>query len=224
MNLQSKIMQAEASLSLKKLLFRTKRCQKHEVDIAEDFLNSLLIDAETENIGTMVMPLPTFEASITKIETPIVEKVGNYDELQAELSATAKKLSDELGDISNEIVASYKRNPAENVKVLMNAAIAKRAEIETVWDKKKFLERDGYLKVVVEENSEESEKVFEEKLVLAGKRKQIKDQIYKLEKKIADPTKHVKFNKVEVKTLEWQKELMVLENELETLELKISTK
>lgn len=223
MNLQSEIMQAEASLNLKKLLFRTKRCQKHEVDIAEDYLNSLLIDAE--NIGTMVMPLPTFEASITKIETPIVvEKVGNYDELQAELSATAKKLSDELGDISNEIVASYKRNPAENVKVLMNAAIAKRAEIETVWDRKKFLERNGYLKVVVEENSEEAEKVFEEKLVLAGKRKQIKDQIYKLEKKIADPTKHVKFSKVEVKTLEWKKELMVLENELETLELKISTK
>ena len=76
------------------------------------------------------------------------------------------------------------------------------------------MERNGYLpqepQAPVQSSSEPLEK-FE----LQQKRKQIRDQILKLEKKIADPTKHVRFHKVEQKMMEWQKQLLIYKEELE---------
>lgn len=221
MNLPSEIMQAEAFLQLKRIMFKAKRCAKHEVEQAEDKLNELLIDVENVgDISVMVMPLPESPKIVQMYEG------SNYDRLQAELTAEAKRLSDEQADVSNAIVAAYRESPNVAVPQLMAEAISLKAQAEKVWDKKKFLERNGYLKDEVDEveNTKESTEVFEKRIISAGKRKLVKDQIYKLEKKIADPTKHVKFNKVEGKLADWNKELLVLQDELRRIDLEIATK
>jgi hypothetical protein len=221
MNLQNEIMQAEAFLQLKKIMYKAKRCTKRDVEDAEDKLNALLID--TENIGdisVMVMPLPEIPKIVQRYEG------SNYEKLQAELTAEAKRLSDEQAAVSNQIVASYRENPLLPVPELMAQAIALKKDIEKVWDKKYFLERNRYLKDEVDEveDEKESNEIFEKRIISAGKRKLVKDQIYKLEKKIADPTKHVKFNKVEGKLIEWNKELLILQDDLRKIEIDMATK
>lgn len=47
----------------------------------------------------------------------------------------------------------------------------------------------------------------------------IQTQIGKLEKKIADPTKHVRYQKAEEKVNEWRKALMICQEELSRINL-----
>jgi hypothetical protein len=244
--MEEKIMQAEAVLSLKRMLFKSNRCTKADFEKAEDSLNQLLIDRDlavlkvSKDIRSVVsnspavskeyripaaMVMPFSEIPELKKHIP-VQKVANYEELQAELTAEAKRLTDEQAMVSNRIVASYREDRTLNVKGLMSEAIGLRGNIEDVFDKKKFLERNGFMKVEIAkvENTEESKAFMESKILLSSKRKQVKDQIYKLQKKIDNPTQHVKFDRVELKMVVWEKELMVLESELAQINLEIATK
>jgi hypothetical protein len=229
--METNIMQAEGLLRLKKMLFKANRCTQTDVDAAEDALNALLIDiaSPAKLLTPKVKPIPVMNV-MPFVALPEVkisgERVDNYEELQAGFSAEAKMFKDAQAETSNAIVASYRANPEINVKGLMQEAIGLRTQVEGIWDKKMYLTRNGHLKaeVLAEETVEESEEVFQHKYVLAGKRKLIKDQIYKLEKKINDPTKHVKFDKAEAKINVWRKELMILQNDLQLLNLEIATK
>ena len=215
MNLDTEIMQAELALNLKKTLFKANRCTQYEIDQATDHLNTLRLakqgytSEQTAQAHVTHAPKQTALGVLPLVGTP-------YQESQAALSKQAKQLSDQQAIASNQLVAAYQQNPKQNVYGLMQNALTLRRQVEDVWDKKKFLERNGYLpeepQAPLQSSSEPLEK-FEQQ----QKRKQIKDQILKLEKKIADPTKHVRFHKVEQKMIEWQKQLLIYREELENL-------
>ncbi len=214
MNLDTEIMQAELALNLKKTLFKANRCTQYEIDQATDHLNTLRLakqgytSEQTAQAHVTHAPKQTALGVLPVVGTP-------YQESQAALTKQAKQLSDEQAATSNQLVAAYQQNPKQNVYGLMQNALTLRRQVEDVWDKKKFLERNGYLPDEPETAQSSSEPL--ERFEQQQKRKQIKDQILKLEKKIADPTKHVRFHKVEQKMIEWQKQLLIYREELENL-------
>ncbi|MEA5427500.1 hypothetical protein [Arcicella lustrica] len=108
---------------------------------------------------------------------------------------------------------------------LMKQAIVLINQIENIWDKKKYLQRNGSLppdtSLATESEQVESEESRLKRMALQQQRKLIKDQIGKLEKKIADPTKHVRYQKAEEKVNEWRKALMICQEELSEINLKL---
>lgn len=110
---------------------------------------------------------------------------------------------------------------------LMKQAIVLRNQIENIWDKKKYLQRNGSLMPESTSGTEseqvESEESRLKRMALQQERKLIKDQIGKLEKKIADPTKHVRYQKAEEKVNEWRKALMICKEELSRVNLDLNT-
>lgn len=198
-------------LSLKKQLFKAKRCTLEELERAEDTLTAL----EQEREG--------FEEQIVQtISKTTLSNANNYDEYQAELSREATKLSAEQAYISNQIVAAYQAK-AVSAGGLMKQAIVLRNQIENIWDKKKYLQRNGSLppetSLGAEPEQVESEESRLKRMALQQQRKLIKDQIGKLDKKIADPTKHVRYQKAEEKVNEWRKALMICQEELSRINL-----
>lgn len=241
MTIEQKIMQAEAALSYKQLLYKNKRCKESDVNLALDIVNNLRLEQQGDfapvqeevpvkkwtNVDRLARILASgmgkLDQSSDKSDVSVViEKANNYDELQAGLSAEAKKLKDKQGEMSNLIVEKYKSG-ANGSGGLMAQAIELRKGIEEIWDKKKFLEKNGSLPpeevniIDVEVNKELQDK----RMAWQYERKLIKDQIYKLAKKIKDPTKHVSFNKVELKMIDWRKEMLILEAKLADFNLKI---
>ena len=213
MNLEGRIMQAQMVLSLKKQLFKAKRCTSEELERAEDALTAL----EQESEG--------FEEQVVQtISETTLSNAKNYDEYQAELSREATKLSAEQAHISNQIVAAYQAK-AMSAGGLMKQAIVLRNQIENIWDKKKYLQRNGSLppetSLGAVPEQVESEESRLKRMALQQQRKLIKDQIGKLEKKIADPTKHVRYQKAEEKVNEWRKALMICQEELSEINLKL---
>lgn len=213
MNLEGRIMQAQMVLSLKKQLFKAKRCTSEELERAEDALTAL--EQESEGFEEQVIQ-PINETSLSNAK--------NYDEYQAELSREATKLSAEQAHISNQIVAAYQAK-AVSAGGLMKQAIVLRNQIENIWDKKKYLQRNGSLppetSLATESEQVESEESRLKRMALQQQRKLIKDQIGKLDKKIADPTKHVRYQKAEGKVNEWRKALMICQEELSEINLKL---
>ncbi len=219
MNLDTEILQAELALNLKKTLFKANRCTQSEIDQATDHLNTLRL-AKQGYPSEQTAQTPITQAP-KQAALEVLPLVGtSYQETQAALTKQAKQLSDEQAIASNQLVAAYQQDSKQNVYGLMQNALTLRRQVEDVWDKKKFLERNGYLpqepQVPVQSSSEHLER-FE----LQQKRKQIRDQILKLEKKIADPTKHVRFHKVEQKMIEWQKQLLIYREELDKISISI---
>lgn len=215
MLLQNRIMQAEMLLTLKQTLLKAKRCTQTEVDYAHDELLALRLEAQGHGTAKHTPMANTNDHSQAK----------SYDEYQAELSKQAKQLTDQQAGISNQLVAAYQHSPTQNMALLMQQAIALRNEAEKVWDKKKFLERNGYLpaestfEAVLEET--ETPENHLRKMAFQQERKLIKDQLLKLEKKIADPTKYVKYHKAEEKVNGWKKQVMIYQEQLNSLNLKL---
>lgn len=241
MSIEQKIMQAEAALSYKQLLFKNNRCKETEVNFALDIINNLRLEQQGDfapviaevpvkrwtEVDRLVRILASgtgkLDESYDKSDVSfVIEKANNYDELQAVLSEEAKKLKDKQGEISNLIVERYKSG-ANGSGGLMSQAIELRKGIEDIWDKKKFLEKNGSLpqEEVNLVDVEVSKELQDKRMAWQYERKLVKDQIYKLGKKIKDPTKHVSFNKVELKMLDWRKEMLILEAKLADLSLKI---
>ena len=240
MSIEQKIMQAEAALSYKQLLFKNNRCKESDVNFALDIVNNLRLEQQGDFAPVQEVPVKKWtnvdrlarllasgtgklDESYDKSDVnSVIEKANNYDELQAGFSAEAKKLKDKQGEMSNLIVEQYKSG-ANGADGLMSQAIKLRKGIEEIWDKKKFLEKNGCLPqeeanlVDVEVSNELQEK----RMAWQYERKLVKDQIYKLAKKIKDPTKHVNFNKVEFKMIDWRKEMLILEAKLVDFNLKI---
>ncbi len=215
MNIESRMLQAEMVLNLKRQLFKAKRCTQEELERAEDALVLLQQELEGfEKSSLFVQPV--------SLTSEIQSK--NYDEYQAELSRQAKKLSDEQANVSNQIVAAYLAK-ATNAGGLMQQAIALRSEVEKIWDKKVYLKRNGCMPAETSSQADteqvESEESRLKRMSLQQERKLIKDQIGKLDKKIADPTKHVRFHKAEEKVNEWRKQLMIYQEELSEINLKL---
>jgi hypothetical protein len=181
MNLDTEILQAELALNLKKTLFKANRCTQSEIDQATDHLNTLRLAKQgypsEQTTQTHITQAPKQAA------LEVLPLVGTpYQETQAALSKQAKQLSDEQAIASNQLVAAYKQDPKQNVYGLMQNALTLRRQVEDVWDKKKFLERNGYLPEEPQEPAQSSSEPLE-KFEQQQKRKQIKDQILKLEKR-----------------------------------------
>ena len=240
MTIEQKIMQAEAALSYKQLLFKNARCKESDVNVALDIVNNLRLEQQGDFAPVQEAPVKRWTAvdKLARILVSgtgqldencdksnislVIEKANNYDELQAGFSAEAKKLKDKQGEMSNLIVERYKSG-ANGAGGLMSQAIELRKGIEEIWDKKKFLEKNGYLpqEEVNLVDVEVSRELQDKRMAFQYERKLIKDQIYKLSKKIKDPTKHVSFHKVELKMIDWRKEMLILEAKLADFNLKI---
>lgn len=212
--LHEKLTQAEMLVNYRTMLHKANRCTKADLDKAIDELEAIRLEIE-KGITPPVAFIPPI------IETQPVE---DFDKTMYQLSADARILSKEQGEISNQIVAAY-RAGEKDVSTLMNQAISLRKQIESIWDKYYFLKRNGSLPAekAIEAGFKEveSEESRLGKLVYQQERKLIKDQILKLRKKLEDPTKYVKFDKVPVKKVAWQIELEQLNAKLEQLNINL---
>jgi hypothetical protein len=100
---------------------------------------------------------------------------------QSDLSVAADVLFREQTVISQQIIDF---DPAVPCPHLTSEAIVKRREIERIWSKKKHIERNGVVDDTEDEPEARTKDDIERLDVIAGKLPRLRDQRYKLDKKL----------------------------------------
>lgn len=227
MNLQTQIRQQQSTVQMLEKLLKVKRCSQEQVDQAQRRLVDL---QEQENFKPLVQPeadpasADRPEGSFVQNSKPEAVPSGRaalgrriegdeYASIQADLSRQADGLNRKMADLSNKL---HQIPPTAPCPELTRQILSLKAEIETIWDKKRYLERN---RVMPEEDPQQAIDlpILEEsgRFQLAYEKRRLIDLRSKLRRKLNDPK--AKPGKVH----EWETELAQCELKIQEIELKL---
>lgn len=216
MNLNHKIKQQEATVTMLKTLLKANRAKPKEVEEAVAELNRLklmpsLTDSSTPTIND---PSPNFAKGgiITADRRPdyvraIDETLAadDYTIKQKDLTMEANRLRQEQARLSNML---HKVPINQACPELTERILALQDEIEGIWDEKKFLERNVDASIpdaaplpLVAAAVPTTVESITNKAVLSVEVQKLREKRAKLKKKLADP------RAAESKLAEWRVEL-----------------
>lgn len=196
---------------LEKLL-RAKRCSQDEVDQAKHRLADL---QQQVDFKPLAVARPPVTAVIEPTPTDRAVEGDEYISLQAQLSTQADRLNRQMANLSNNL---HQVPPGANCPELTRPILQLKAEIETVWDKKRYLERNRALPAEPTETDRSADPAILEnagRFELAYQKRRLIDLRSKLKRKLADPKSKVG------KRLEWEIELAKADLEIQEIEVKL---
>ncbi|NEU67084.1 hypothetical protein [Spirosoma agri] len=221
MNLQTQISQQQSTVrSLEKLL-GAKRCTQEELDQARRRLADL---QEQVNFTPIIKPQVR-----PGLAQPVVRPVGEpvptgrriegdeYNSLQADLSKEADFLNKKMAGLSNGL---HLVPPSAPCPELVKPILELKAQIEAIWDKKRYLERNRCLPEEPTPGDDQAPALtpiltdatqFE---LVCEKRKLI-DRRSKLRKKLENPKASEK------KRFEWDMELVKTNLAIQDIDVKL---
>lgn len=230
MNLQIQIRQQQSTVQMLEKLLTAKRCSQAEVDQAKRRLADLQEQVDFKPIvvkPTVVPkvdepePIPTGESTRGRI----IEG-DEYISLQADLSKQADRLNRKMADLSNKL---HLVPPGANCPELVKPILELKAQIEVIWDKKRYLERNRVLPETAPADRSDREEPADDqeplnlpptledagRYELAYKKRRLIDQRSKLKRKLADPKAKPG------KRYEWEMELAKADLEIQEIEVKL---
>lgn len=213
MNLQTQIRQQQSTVQMLEKLLKARRCSQDEYDKAKRRLEDL---QQQENFKPLVvvterMPEPEPIAPIGRL----IEG-DEFISLQTDLSKDADRLNRKMADLSNKL---HQVPIGVSCPELTKPILELKAQIELIWDKKRYLERNHALPeeraVVIP--TEDKPLTLEEgvRLKLAYEKRRLIDLRSKLKKKLTNPKAKPG------KLLEWETELAKANLEIQEIELKL---
>jgi len=194
------LMQQQASVDMLRALVRTGRAEASELENAERRLKELeglaptapQPECRTTPVGELVemkvvRTAPIIVAAKAKPELPDRSAPNDNADtmlLSAELMSQIDKLTRRRAEACN---AMHDVPKDQDCPELMAAAMAIHNELEDVWTKYRYLERNGKLP---EQETEKAKEVSLELLKAIDERKRYAEKRSKLKKKLADPYNH----------------------------------
>lgn len=141
--------------------------------------------------------------------------VGNdeYLQLQADLSKEADQLSRQMAELSNQL---HKVPPGVACPEIVGPILTLKAQIETIWDQKRYLERNKCLPPEPEETQTTTEN-SPAKFELAYRKRRLVDLRSKLNRKMDDPKAKP------AKVQQWQEELVRTSHEIQEIDIQLAT-
>jgi hypothetical protein len=215
MDIPTLIRQQQSTVKMLEKLVGAKRASAEELAKARRRL------ADLEDQLTF-KPLPQL-AQVVATPAP-VDPTGlalgddEYTRLQGELSRDLDKLTKKQAQMSNELQLVPRHLPcADKVR----AILALKAEIEALWDKKRYLERNHRLPPdVTPETKPDALPTLpgndEARYELAYQKRRLQDQRSKLKRKLDDPKARPS------KRQEWEQELAQCELKIHEVEYRLS--
>ena len=216
MNLQTQIRQQQSTVQMLEKLLRARRCSQDDVDQAKRRLVDL---QEQENFKPRA-DKPLAESLPEPPEGSFVRprRVLDGDEYlstQADLSKQADQLNRKMADLSNTMhTVPTTASCPELVKPILDL----KAQIEAIWNKKRYLERNRFLPESPADDAPERPEILADtsRFELAYQKRRLVDLRSKLRRKLADPkTKPGKRH-------EWETELMQVELKMLEIDVKLA--
>lgn len=211
MNLQTQIRQQQSTVQMLEKLLKAKRCSQVEVDQAKRRLADL-----EEQVNFKPMMATERPALVAPEPTGRRIEGDEYVSIQADLSKQADQLNRKMADLSNKL---HLVPPGAKCPELVRPILQLKTEIEAIWDKKRYLERN---RVLPEDPADEPESqprpaTLEDagRYELAYRKRRLIDQRSKLKRKLADPKAKVG------KRHEWETELAQVDLEIQDIEVKL---
>ncbi len=228
--LQQQIQQAQATIQMLEQMVRARRASEQDVQQAKDRLASLLIPERTtppiplslkqgEGVHRENVDRPVKLVSNVVME-PVAEPTGRridqdeYLVLQSELSKDADRLNRQMAELSNQL---HKVPSNASCGELTRPILTLKAQIEEIWDKKRYLERNRCLPEEADDQEEATEENSPIKYELAYKKRRLIDLRYKLKDKLKNPA--AKPGKVQ----EWREELARTNLEIAEIDITLGT-
>ncbi|MCK8492905.1 hypothetical protein M0L20_13640 [Spirosoma sp. RP8] len=217
MNLQTQISQQQATIrSLEKLL-GAKRCTQAELDQAKRKLADL---EEQLNFRPIAQPQARPVKAVVEVEPVATGRIlegDEYNSMQADLSKQADQLNKRMAELSNKL---HLVPPTVSCPELVKPILDLKAQIETIWDKKRYLERNRFLpeeRTHGEVDAPVLEPVQTDatQLQLVYDKRRLIDKRSKLKTKLKDPKASEK------KRLEWETELLKTDLAIQEIEIKL---
>lgn len=213
MNLQALIQQQTASVKMLEKLVRAGRSSQTELDKAK----ARLVDLQAQE-GFV----PLVQERTARVDPPLVLAPAQpiitgdeYARLQAEMGKEADRLNRQMADLSNQL-----QHVPEGVACpqLTSQILALKGQIETIWDRKRYLERNRSLPPDEQPDNSLPDLPGDDagKFELAYAKRRLIDLRSKLKKKLTDPKARPS------KVAEWEQELAQCELKIQELEFKLS--
>lgn len=181
------IMQQEAAVELIRSLMKSRRATITDLEAAERRLAEL---KEVQALPTPISSPPASEPIQSKRVDPLLSR-----DLMAKIDDTQKRLA----EVCNSMHSIPKDVACPD---LMSRAASIKEELEDLWTKYRYLERNGRLPEDEKEEEKLSSKRSYELLDAVQKKKSISEKRSKLKAKISNP-KNIRSKKLE----EWKDEL-----------------
>lgn len=214
MNLQALISQQQASVNMLEKLVRARRASEMELDKAR----ARLVDLQAQE-GFVPLQEHAHRIDPPQASAPVpVQSTVTADEyagLQADMSKEADRLNRQMADLSNQL---HQIPEGVACPQLTSQILAIKSQIETIWDRKRYLERNRSLPPDQQPNSSLPELPGDDagKFELAYAKRRLIDLRSKLKKKLTDPKAKPS------KRAEWEQELAECELKIQELEFKLS--
>ncbi|CCH00300.1 hypothetical protein FAES_2291 [Fibrella aestuarina BUZ 2] len=217
MNLQDLIRQQKATVQMLESLVGARRASQMELDGAKARLADLEAQRDFKPLPSASPRVDQPQAYAPELEGPTLSG-DEYARLQAEMSADADRLNRKMAGLSNQL---YQVPDGVACPELTGPILDLKAQIEAIWDRKRYLERNRRLP---EEKAEASHDAGlpqlpgddPERYQLAYQKRRLIDQKSKLKKKLANPKAKLG------KRAEWERELAECELKIQEMDFKLS--
>jgi hypothetical protein len=172
MGIEIQINQQQTNVKMLETFFRLGRCSIDDLNYERDKLKKLELEFDFVKQVKDVLPQKQIKAPVvvntktTSIKQHLLQDIRKLRTNQAEIS-------NQLGGVPNN----------KNCQHLTSQSIAYTFEIEKLWTKYRYLEKNG---VLPEENNQIEEEKSVELLRLEAERKKFSEERSKLKKKIAE--------------------------------------
>lgn len=198
MSNQENIIRQTATVRMLEMMHKANRASLEELERARRRLAEL---QQLETIPNKIpgsAPISGPVAEETIVAGPKVDE-QQFLSLQADLSKEADQLNRKMADLSNKLHLV----PAGTACPELTGPILQlKSEIEAIWDKKKYLERNRCLPEEKAADTSQTPVDSQEKLALAQTKRRLIDQRSKLKKKLENPKAKA------AKRQEWEIELV----------------
>lgn len=209
--------QAAAAVQMLEMMVRSGRAGWNELQQAKDKLTAM---QDAVKKATSVNPSNSIglRAVVTPVVVPLpqVQIIGE-DELlsiQAGLSKVADRLNRQMAELSNKLADVPDGTPCPE---LCRMILGIKDEIETIWDKKRYLERNRCLPEEEPGAMAAMQETSPEKFELAYQKRRLVDFRSKLKKKLEDPKASA------AKRHKWETELVQANLEIREIDVKLGT-
>ena len=203
--LEQQIAQQTQSVRMLEKMVQARRATPDELSQAQ------------ERLELLKNPRPVIQVAQFEDEPPpVLGRIVNSEEylqLQADLSTEADHLNRQMAGLSNQL---HKVPPGVGCPEIVGPILTLKAQIESIWDQKRYLERNKCLPPEPEETrttTENSPAKFE----LAYRKRRLVDLRSKLNRKLDDPK--AKPAKVQA----WQEELVRATYEIQEIDSQLAT-